>query len=128
MIFVMNSLWIIELALGANVIMSVVGITSLSTIGIALSILLIVGSKVFKLSNGYYKQRNSFLNYDCVDCGCEGLDCSTQLALNELLNSDLFNCDSVDCELPSCDSLDCELPSCDSLDCDAADCLDIDCG
>lgn len=118
MIFIMNSLWIIELALGANIIMTIIGVTSLSVVGIAFSILLIVGSEVFKVSNGHYKQRNSFLSYDCVDCGCEGLDCSTQLALNELLNSDLFNCDSVDCELPSCDS----------VDCDAADCLDIDCG
>lgn len=104
MLFLVNVLWIIELALGVNVVLTVFGVTNLSTVGIFVSAILIIMAEIFKYTSGYYHKKGLFKG-ECADCTCtEALDCSTNLAINGLF-------ESIDCS-----------------NCDAADCLDIDCG
>ncbi len=92
MVFLKNSLWIIEMAIAIDIILSIFGITNLSLLGIILGVLLIIILEAFKIITGHYKNKQA-IKTNCVDgvdvCACalpeEGFDCACE-ALSTIIS------------------------------------------
>lgn len=95
MIFIINCLWIVEIALGVDIILSFAGITTMSTDGKIIAVVIIIGAEMYKGVHRYYKAQrvNDILDKsykscsNCIDrgdrvcddngylsCACDGLD------------------------------------------------------
>lgn len=107
MVYLSNVVWIVELALGLNIMLVLLGITDSGSL--VISLCLIVLFEVLKYSSGNFgsepQQKQWWNRYGCEDFICEDIpscelgDCNSQINCDNCDGLSDLNCDGIsDCD------------------------------